>query len=425
MNRRWAKKRNCFVIFLAVLFFSAAQAHSSGYAVYTHGAAALGQGNAVTAHGSDPSVVFFNPALLNGLEGTQVLLGTTLIFPSREFESDLSGRRLETDSTVFTPSTLYISHKLNEQFSAGLGVFNPFGLGTKWDEDWEGRYITTESTLKTFNINPALSYRVAPRLTLAAGLDILLLDATLEKRLKSSSLGIPLSFDIGQKFDGDGTGLGYNLGLALRINDDFTFGASYRSKVEVDIEGEATFTFPAGLPDGIPSGKQPPVDGKSDITLPQQFHAGICYEGLEDLTLETGLRWEGWSDFERLKIALETGQTDTTDRDWKDVFAYNIGARYRLSPGASVLAGYLYGNTPVPDKTFDPTIPDSDAHVFSIGSELTLRRFKVAASYAYQLFEDRKKKNAVPLSSAEPIDKADGSYESDLHMLGASVTYLF
>jgi long-chain fatty acid transport protein len=70
----------------------------------------MGQAAAVVAHGDDPSAIFFNPALINRLEGTRMEIGTTLLMPSREFTSADTGRRTDTKGSVFFPSTLFVTH---------------------------------------------------------------------------------------------------------------------------------------------------------------------------------------------------------------------------------------------------------------------------------------------------------------------------
>jgi len=171
-----------FLFLVFTVLCAASTAYGSGFGIFTQGASALGQADAVVAHTDEPSAIFFNPALINDLPGTQMELGTILIFPSREFKSDLTGRTSEGEDTVYYPSTFYISHSLNDTVSAGLGVFNPFGLGTEWDDDWEGRYIATESEITTYTVNPVLSYRITPRVSFAAGVDFLWFDTTLKKK---------------------------------------------------------------------------------------------------------------------------------------------------------------------------------------------------------------------------------------------------
>jgi len=414
------------LILLSFIFCTISNAYGSGFAIYTQGASSLGQGAATIAHTEDPSAIFYNPALINKLEGTQIELGTTLIFPSRKFKSDFTGETFKTKSDVFYPSTLYITHKFNDKISAGLGVFNPFGLATKWPNDWEGRYITTDSEMRTYNINPVVSYQITPGITLAAGVNFLLLDATLEKKINLSALvpGLP---DGGQKFEGDGNGIGYNLGILIEPHKDISIGASYRSEIKIDIDGDATFDLPPGTPLPI-SALFPNTPGNADLTLPQQVHVGVYYKGFYPLTLEVGLRWEGWSSYDRLKInfdKLVLGNPSYTERkDWKDTWSGNIGIKYQVSEPVALLAGYLYQDNPVPDSTFDPSIPDANAHLFSIGTDVKHKSFRFGLAYSYQKLQSRNKNNLVgdPITGAPA---ANGEYKSDLHMIGVSLTYRF
>jgi long-chain fatty acid transport protein len=407
---------------LVLAFFTAPNVYGSGFAVYTQGASALGQANAVIAHVDDPSTIFFNPALMHQLEGTQITVGTTLLFPLQEARSTATGRTFKTDREVFFPSTIYITHKVNEKISAGLGIFSPFGLGTDWGNSWEGRYIATNSKLTTFNFNPVVSYQITPRLAFAAGVDFLLLDTTLKKRLNQSGLvpGLP---DGKQKFKGDGHGVGYNFGVVYDLNDEISFGASYRSEIDVDIDGHATFAVNPLLASLFPK-----TSGDSHITLPRVVHAGVAYKGFHRLTLETGMRWEGWSSFDELRINFDQPVAGTTasitEKDWHDTFSANLGATYQLTDTVALLAGYLYSGNPVPEKTFDPIVPDATTHLFTVGINTTYRNIKMAIAYGYQMLEDRKKNNAVtdPLN---PANSANGTYETDIHMLGLSFTYLF
>jgi len=389
-------------------------AHASGYAVFTHGASALGQGNAVTAHTQSPSTVFYNPALMNRLEGTQLELGTTALIVSREFESNTPGNSISNDSSFF-PSTFFVTHKFNDKLSAGLGVFNPFGLGTEWGEGWEGRYIATKSELTTYNFNPAVSYQVTPAFAVAAGVDVVYLTATLQKKLPSAALGLPAGTDINQKFKGDGIGMGFNVGLAYDPAKDVTVGVSYRSPVTIEADGDATFSLAA-----LNS------HGKTKLTLPPQLTAAVAYTGINKVVLEAGLRWEGWSAFDKLQIDLDNGTRSVTRRDWSDGWGFNLGGRYQYTDTIALLGGYVYGNAVAPDSTFDPSIPDAATHVFCLGTDLNFQRFNVALSYAYQLYEDRTKNNAINGGlPAALASSANGTYETAAHLLAVSLGYRF
>ncbi|GAC1467264.1 MAG: outer membrane protein transport protein [Desulfuromonadaceae bacterium] len=415
------KKWLSTVALLGVLTFfrTASPAYGSGFGIFTQGASALGQADAVVAHTDGPSAIFFNPALLNKLPGTQAEIGTTLLFPTRDFRNTATGATASTEDTLYYPSTFYVSHTFNDKISAGLGVFNPFGLGTEWNGTWDGRYIATKSKIETFNINPVVSCQITPDLSFAAGLDVILLDATLEKKVNLSPLGLP---DANQKFKGDGTGVGYNLGVAYNVGHDVSLGASYRSEVEIDVKGNVNFDLPSPLL----AGALPNTGGKTTITLPRQLLAGVAYQANDRLTVETGFRWEEWRSFKESKVELNqpvAGQTTITEsKNWHDTFAVNVGGKYRLNDTFTLLAGYLYGWNAVPDDTFEPSVPDANTHLFCLGTDMEFNNIKLAVSYAYQLQEERSKNNTVGATAG---GAANGTYNADIHLLGLSVTYRF
>ncbi len=395
-----------FCLVLAVFaFLGTSESHASGFGIFTQGADALGQANATVAHSDGPSAAYFNPALLSSLTGTQIELGTTAVLPSRKFKSDDPTKpNEENEDTAYFPSTFYLTHKFNNQWSAGLAVFNPFGLGTVWDSDWEGNTIATKSRITSFNINPSIACQITPKLSIGAGLDILLLDAKLMAKYI-------LAPTIEQKFTGDGEGIGFNIGLQLQISDALSFGAAYRSEIEVDVDGKAEFS--QAIPD---------MRGKTTLTLPQQLTAGLAYRFTPAWIVEAGVRWEDWSSFDELAIDFGTSSM-IYPRDWDDTWAFNIGTKYRLNDRVALMAGYLYGDNPVPDSTFEPAIPDSDTHLFTIGSELTFDQFKVALAYGFQLQEDRDKKTNEYTVLDGTV--ANGSYENYIHLAAVSLSYAF
>lgn len=420
------------------LVLSAGTVHASGYAVFTQGARGLGQANSVVAHPTGPSSLYFNPALLPQVPGTRIEAGTTAVFADRKFTSSLTGQSEDGKEDVQFPSSFYLSHQFNEQLSAGLGLFFPFGLATEWDDNWDGRYIATRSDVFTTNINPAVAWQPIPQLALAAGLDVLYLDAELERKVNSTALtgGLVNLSDINQKFTGDGWGLGYNLGLALTLTDALRFGATYRSHVDVDVEGDAKFQVPADAA-ALGFGQLfPKTGGDADIRLPAQATFGLAWTASDRLTLEVGARWEDWSEYDELTIELDRpipfplGPTEsTTPRDWRDTWAFNVGGEYRLNDTVTLLAGYLYGDNPVPGSTFDPSIPVGDAHLFTVGTDLTFGQLNVALAYGYEHHENRTKKNRIgdPLDPAgvNPLSFANGKYETDIHLGAVSLGYRF
>ena len=422
----------CFVL------GSAGFACASGFGVFTQGASGLGQANAVVAHASGASSLYFNPALLNDLTGRQIELGTTGIYSEHSVALDAGGKEESKGGWNF-PSTAFYTHQVNDKWSAGLGLFFPFGLSTEWDGDYAGRYLGTYGDIVTLDINPVVSYRLTERLSIAGGFSILYLDATLEKKINQTAAFTILSggtppagplVDIGQRFKGDGWGQGYNLGLLFKATDQVSVGVTYRSHIDVSVDGRASF-----------SGVEPPLAGvffffcgHTDIRLPAQATAGIAFKIQSNLIVETGVRWEDWASTDDLKVELDTpvlGQTsDITPRDWRATWSYNIGGQYRISPEVALNAGYLFGENAVPAATFEPLVPDADAHLFTLGAEWSHAAWTVSGAFGYEYHQERKKNNTLgdPLGSllaGEPTGTANGNYDASVYLLGLSLNYRF
>ncbi len=425
----------------------AGSAFASGFAVFTQGAAGLGQANAVVAHPTGPSSLYFNPALLNDVAGQQVEFGTTGIYADRNVKLD-SGETEEGRAAWNFPSNAYYSSQLNDRLSIGFGLFFPFGLSTEWDETYSGRYLGTYGDIVSLNLNPVISYRMTDKLSVAGGFSFLYLDATLKKKINQTAaytltdlqlsggvggvlpaLGGPLK-DIDQRFAGDGWGYGFNLGMLYKLNEQISFGATYRSHIDVTVDGRASFSEVSPLLTTAFTD----TNGQADIRLPAQASAGIAFAPYADLIIEAGMRWEDWSSTKELKVALDSavlGQTaDITPRDWKATWSYNLGGHYQVSESLALNAGYLFGEAAVPDSTFEPLVPDSDAHLFTVGLEWQLGAWTLSGAFGYEFHDSHRKNNALgdPLATmltGTPTETANGSYETDIYLTGLSLGYRF
>lgn len=142
--------------------------------------------------------------------------------------------------------------------------------------------------------------------------------------------------------------------------------------------------------------------------------------------METGLRWEDWRSYEDSVIRLDAPVAGATvisePKDWRATLAFNVGGSYRLNDRLTLLGGYLYGRNAVPDATFEPSVPDSDTHLFCLGAEVKLDRVTLGLAYAYQRQEERHKDNAVGSTLG---GTANGAYNSDIHLFGISARRAF
>ena len=414
INREYFLKT--LILFISLIIICPPIVSAAGFAIYTQGARELGLLNAVVAHSEGPASNFFNPALLTELPGTQLEIGTTLIFPDREFTSSEIGETTEEDSDIFFPSTIYLSHKFNERFSGGIGFFSSNGLGTDWPNDWEGRYIATFSEMISFSVNPNLAWKISDNLSVAGGVDLLWSEATLKRKINLMPLGLS---DGNQKFEGDGTAWGFNLGFFYSITDRASLGVAYRSRMDLELDGDVTFNVPPGTPPIFTN-----TDGDVDVDLPAQIVFGISYLITDKLLVEFDARLEEWSRFENLEFQFDqvpVAGGDTTlieEKNWDDTWTYMIGVKYNYSPNLEFAIGYLHGNNPAPNETLERTLPVTDHDMVRYGINKIWGRYSLALTYLYGWYDDRTKDNSVGEETGYP---ANGKYEQNAQMLATSL----
>ncbi|WP_374355207.1 OmpP1/FadL family transporter [Chitinimonas sp.] len=190
------KKQAIRVSALLVSMALAQQALASGYHFGTQSASAQGTANASGAAADDASTIFYNPAGLTHLKGTNVSGVLDLVLPSGDYTDQgsytaagpanlTSAYTGKTDGGKFVKATAvphtYFSRQINDRATFGIGVFVPFGSKTKYDENWAGRYNVIETELKTIAINPSFAFKVNDQLSIGAGVTAQFIEGKLVK----------------------------------------------------------------------------------------------------------------------------------------------------------------------------------------------------------------------------------------------------
>ena len=271
---------------------------AAGFALSEQSPAGLGNafaGGAAIAN--DGSTIFWNPAGMVRLEGQQVVVGVHTIITSYDWKDD--GTKTanplepggENDPAIGLTSTdggvtsaipnLYYTYNPGGDWVLGLGVNVPFGLATKYDEEWVGRYHATTSAIMTANINPSVAYKVDDKMSLGFGISVQYVDAELSNMIDFGLMsqatmpgvlepGNP-DYDIDAELTGDNWSYGFNLGMLYQFSDDTRVGFGYRSQVRHKVNGDADFTVPntvSSINPGIEDVLFADRSADLDVTLP-------------------------------------------------------------------------------------------------------------------------------------------------------------
>jgi len=350
-----------------------------------------------------------NPANLLGAKEPEVVASLTLVHAKTDFDSAL-GSATTDDPWKALPNAFLAFPVEADQFALGVGLTTPFGQSTEWKKDGVLRYSAPYfAELKLVNVNPTIAYRVHDRVAVGAGVDVF--SSTLEMKQFmpwSQVVGNPAAPDGEMKFDGDGSGVGWNVGVQVKLTDRQQVGLVYRSGVKVDYDGDFSVgNVPA------PALASPKSDFSSEIEFPAIAALGYGIQVNDRLHLGADVEWIEFSRFDALPIDIGVNNallpTAAIPQNWDDTWTYGVSAAYTLNESWVARAGYKFMESPIPDSTLAPTLPDADRHLLSAGLGYQSGRHHLDLAYAYSIFDDR-----TVSSNLDPA--LNGTYELASHL---------
>ncbi len=357
---------------------------ASGYALRQQ--SALGQGASfagATARGDDPSMLSFNPAAMGWLQGLQTTIAGSLIIPRAAIQSGSARRAVAFGGTAISGSlggdaasdaivpAAYATMAIGREWHIGLAITSPFGLVTKYDSDFIGRYHALTSELRTINIVPSIAWRPHETVSLGAGLQIQHAHARISNAMDFGAIlagrgarVAPGSLDGRTTLSGDDLAFGWQVGAQWRPLPGTALGVAFRSAIHHELEGEVRFQgVPASLATSFRDGS-----GRVKLTTPESASIGLTQAIGEAFTLLAGVEWTNWSRFRTLTATFDTGLPPSiTDQNWRDTVYLSLGGEYRLNDAVTLRSGIGWDQTPVRTETRTPRTPDSNRLWLSAG----------------------------------------------------------
>jgi long-chain fatty acid transport protein len=405
---------------------------AAGFGFFEQGSKAMGMAGAFTAQADDPSALFHNVAGIAFQRQRAFQIGTTLTsLGDSTFRGEAPfpgpGSTGEQEDNLLTPSHVYFVQPLGEAWTFGVGLNDPFGLATEWSDPdrWSGRFLSTRAELRTYDLTPSLAWQVTPKLGIGFGAVVRFAEVELDRRAAQPN---PFTFTASEvakvKLTSDlDEGFGFTVGLLHRYNNSFSWGLSYRSKVEVDFGGDGRLAqvltgspqFDAAVAATLPFGRALPIE--TSVEFPDMASFGVAVALSAHTMLELDVNWTGWSSFDEVTIVFTENPelTSTLPENWDDAYNYRAGLRWNSSPAHQWRLGYVYDETPQPDETVSPLLPDNDRNGFTVG--YGYRGGKYGFDLAFMLIDFGER------TTHTTVDNFNGSYESSAYLLGLTFTW--
>jgi long-chain fatty acid transport protein len=414
---------------LSALFASTQQTYAAGFALIEQSASGMGNAFAGgSASAEDASTVYFNPAGMTYIQGTQIVGALHLIKPSAEFNNNgtvaatgrpLGGSGGDAGDLAFVPN-IYLVTDITPTIKAGLGINAPFGLKTEYDNDWMGRFQAIKSELKTVNINPSIAYKVNDQLSLGVGVSAMWTQAELTKAVNA------VASESSVKVKGDDWGYGYNLGAVFQATSDTRFGIAYRSKVNQHLEGTSSSAFTAL--NASPT-QTLNTNISASVVLPENVSLSAFSRIDDKWDLMGDVTWTHWSRFKELRIIRENGTGSTlavTTENWHNTLRYSIGANYHYSDTLKFRAGLAYDEEAIDDQFRTARIPGNDRKWVSLGAAYQVTPAgRLDVGYAHLFISDATINDDQSSATQGRAGHLIGSYDGDVNILSLQYTHNF
>ena len=436
---------NKFALAAAALLVSTG-AWAEGYQINTLSAKQLGMGHTGTALKLGSESMIFNPGALGFSDRTLDISGSVTGIKAVATATH-KGQDYRTANGLSTPLAVNVAFKVFDNRQAGVSFYTPYGSAINWTNDWPGAELNQKVDLKVYNIQPTLSWRITPKLSVGVGMMISWGSVDLNKALVSgssfdklaASQGLPsnLGNAAAASINLKGTSqisLGANVGVMYDIDKHWTVGANFRTKMGMKVEAGLAHVDYANEMARVALEKTlgliNEANFKSEMPCPYVLNVGVAYKPIPRLTLAADLQYTGWKTYKNLNIEFPEHLAPFNQhirKDYKNAFAYHVGAQYAVTDRTDLRLGLMVDTSPVNKEYYNPETPGMTKIEPTVGfSFRPVKNLSVDVAFMYIVGTGEKnaKCTYTDLLTQQPV-----TFEADYHVhafapsIGISYTF--
>ncbi len=403
-----------YIAIAAILGVTSTPLLGAGFQLQERSVSGLGRAfSGEAAIADDATVLSSNPAGIILLDDSSYSVGLQYIKPN----VDVKGTRFTapagtpvSDSDIAGEALVpyfYYTRKINDNVSAGVGVFSSYGLATDYSGSFANAISTDLSEIITVTINPSLAIRLNDQVTMGVGINVMHAEGQLTSVIPNSGGANFLDLE------GDDWAVGWNIGILYEINERTRLGIHYRSSIDLTIDGSAKFG-PAEIE----------FDATLDVELPDSIEFSAYHELNDQWAIHADVLWTNWSKFKQLAPTTKGGPPiPVTRENWNNAYRIAIGTTYRHNDRLTFRAGVSYDESPVNTSDRTLRIPDGDRLWASIGATIKLNdNYNLDIGYTHIFADDV----IIKLAGAGGNEAAfAGTIGGDVDMVGIGVSGSF
>ena len=274
------------------------EAQAGGLWLNQFGDFASGRSSAGTTAGTDDAAaIIHNPSAGTRIEGKQLFGSAGALIPKIEFDLEytnpINGNDSGGEAGLSAPvaSFAYTSDMGGDDWSLGIYSAGLAGAGLEYNQEWAGRFQTTDVEILLLALAPTVGYRVSDNFSIGASLQYYY--STLELNLALPALPGREAGSGG--VDGSDTGFGYTLGAVYEFSDRTRLGFRYQSELEIDYDGKLRVSSER---------INERVESNTNLTMAALLRVGLHHDLSDRWGVGITLGWDDWSALDNVFVSL-------------------------------------------------------------------------------------------------------------------------
>ncbi|MCL2899507.1 long-chain fatty acid transporter FadL [Brenneria tiliae] len=421
MSQKNRLKQSAFAVAVALV---SANASAAGFQLNEYSSSGLGRAfsgeGAVADNAASGSR---NPATMTLFDRPSFSGGVTYINPDIDLNgSSSSGQNADAKNIAphaWVPN-LHFVMPLNDRWAIGASAVTNYGLATEFNDNYVAGSIGGQTDLVTSNLNLSAAYRLNQHFSFGLGVNAVYADAKIVRHAGelAPALGLQPSSEI-SRLEGKEWGYGWNAGILYEVDENNRYGLTYRSKVDIDFNGDYSNDIPAAI--GGTGGAT--IPGKLTLNLPEMWEASAYHRVAPKWAVHYSLAYTSWSQFQELKATGNNGRTlFQKEEGFRDAYRIALGTTYYHDDNWTFRGGIAFDDSPVPADKRSVSIPDQDRFWLSAGTTYAFNKdasVDVGVSYMHG--------KKVTIRESDPVGANTYTYSSEgkAWLYGVNLNYAF
>ncbi len=386
---------------------------AAGYQLNEYSVTGLGRSFAgAGVIGDDYSALAYNPAGMTLVKQSGVQAGLTVAQIYSKVRGQIAGEEQKTKMNFGVPlPSAFGQWRINQRWTAGLGVYAPYGLKTRYKKNSFVAAEGVQSELEIVDIAPAIAFKATDKLSLGATVIARYIHGKMTNTVPAIG---PSGYS---DFDLDGWTAAWTIGAMYEFTPQTRVGVTYKAKSMQTVKGDHKVSGSV-----VPMLNQTVDNGEASPDLPQSILVSAYHQPTEKWGLSASVRWTDWENsFQEFTLASDalilkpSGGKKTVDESWRKSWTVSFGADYYLNENWTLRAGTAWDQSPVRNKYHRTVrIPDSDRIWLSAGVSYKHENIQIDAGYAH-LF----------MKNSMVQDGLQAHYKSYSNMFGLQMQYKF